>query len=59
MRYSKHITAAGPVYITPSTVRLQDIPELKPKAKPEVSLDRWLAAFVAGEQCGDKQAVES
>jgi HK97 family phage major capsid protein len=39
-------------------VRLADVPELRPKQQPEISLERWLAATVAGDSCGDKEAVE-
>jgi HK97 family phage major capsid protein len=56
--YKVLITASGPAFEVPSHVSLASIPELGPTKQPEISLERWLAATVAGERCGDKQAVE-
>ena len=44
-------TSHGTVYDLPSTTSMQDV--LPPEKRPEISLDRWLAATVAGEKCGD------
>ena len=51
----KSYTDHGIVYEVPSNVRLADV--LPQKQAPEVSLERWLAAVVAGEKCGDREAV--
>lgn len=53
--YKAFPTDAGIVYEVPNHVRLADV--LPQKQQPEVSLERWLAATVAGERCGDKEAV--
>jgi HK97 family phage major capsid protein len=42
----------------PSNVKLTDVPELGPKEKCPVSLERWSQALVMGESCGDKDAVD-
>ena len=58
LAYKRHQTSAGPVFEVPSHVRLADVPELRAQKAPEISLERWLAATVAGERCGDSEAVK-
>lgn len=48
-------TPHGIVYDLPSTTKMADV--LPPAKRPEISLPRWLAATVAGEKCGDAEAV--
>lgn len=48
-------TSSGLVYELPHNVKMADV--LPAEKQPEVSLDRWLAATVAGERCGDAEAV--
>lgn len=55
--YKVFHTANGPVYELPAKTRLQDVPEFC-KATPEISYERWLAAAMLGERCGDKDAVK-
>lgn len=53
--YKTFHTAGGPIYELPSHVRMQDVIAIK---QPEISLERWLAATMAGERCEDKAALE-
>ena len=56
--YKMHRTANGPIFeLLPSHVKMADVKELQPQKAPEVSLGRWLGATIAGEQCGDREAV--
>lgn len=49
-------TQHGISYEVPHNVKIADV---LPQAKaPEISLERWLAATVAGERCGDSEAVQ-
>jgi len=50
-------TANGPAFVVDSQVRLADVPALRSKKAPEISLERWLAAVAVGERCGDREAV--
>ena len=54
--HKRFFTPNGTVYELPSTTKMQDV--LPPPKAPDVSLERWLAAAVAGEHCGDHEAVE-
>jgi HK97 family phage major capsid protein len=56
--YRKYHTAQGEMIEVPSHVKLADVPELKAAKQPEISLERWLGATIAGERCGDKEAVQ-
>lgn len=58
LAYKRLVTDSGPVFEVPSHVKLADVAELRAVKQPEVSLERWLAATVAGERCGDKEAVQ-
>ncbi|MCZ6551318.1 MAG: phage major capsid protein [candidate division NC10 bacterium] len=49
-------TEHGPIYELPHNVKMQDV--LPPAKEPEISFERWLAATMAGERCGDKAALE-
>lgn len=51
-------TDHGRVFEIPSNVKMGSVPELAPAREPEISLERWLAATVAGERCGDRAALE-
>lgn len=53
--YKTFHTANGPIYELPAHVRMQDVIAVK---QPEISLERWLAATMAGERCMDQQALE-
>ena len=57
-KYSEFSTATGKVYVLPSETKMFDVSALRPEKQPEVSLYRWLAASVAGEKCGDREAVQ-
>lgn len=52
--YKAYPTANGVAYELPNNVKLADVLQTK---QPEISLERWLAATVAGESCGDAEAV--
>lgn len=54
--FKSYATPNGMVYDLPSTTKMADV--LAPAKQPEISLPRWLAATVAGEKCGDREAVE-
>ena len=41
-----------------SKANLMDVPELRPKEKCPISLDRWARALFLGNNCSDKEAVE-
>ncbi|HKQ14447.1 MAG TPA: hypothetical protein VJT80_13515, partial [Steroidobacteraceae bacterium] len=56
--YKTFATERGNVYEVPSHARLADVPALRAQKQPEISLERWLAATVAGERCGDREALE-
>jgi HK97 family phage major capsid protein len=56
--YKSYDTNGGRVYVLPHDVKVADVAELRPQQAPEVSMERWLAAAVAGEKCGDKIALE-
>lgn len=49
-------TDHGEVFEVPSSAKLADV--LPATRAPEISLERWLAATVAGEKCGDREAVQ-
>jgi HK97 family phage major capsid protein len=49
-------TTHGTVYELDAATKMADV--LPPEKTPEVSLERWLAATVAGEKCGDAEALE-
>ena len=53
--YKAFHTQQGTVYDLPSNVKMADV--LPPEKRPEISLERWMAATVAGEKCGDAEAV--
>jgi HK97 family phage major capsid protein len=55
LAYKAYPTANGTAYELPNNVKLQDVLQTK---QPEISLERWLAATVAGERCGDSEAVQ-
>jgi HK97 family phage major capsid protein len=55
--YKTYYTPEGPAYELPSQVKLADVAELRPQQRAEVSLDRWLAAAIAGEKCQDREAL--
>jgi HK97 family phage major capsid protein len=50
-------TPNGIAYELPSQAKMADLPEFRQAKEPEISLDRWLAATVAGDRCGDKNAL--
>ncbi|HTE41303.1 MAG TPA: phage major capsid protein, partial [Steroidobacteraceae bacterium] len=54
----KLITPNGPAFEIAHNVKMASIPGLGPDKQPDISLQRWLAATVAGDRCGDKEAVE-
>lgn len=54
--YTVMHTATGPQYIVSGAQRLSNVPGLQKKAP--ISLDRWAAALVLGNACGDKEALE-
>ncbi len=56
--YKQFETDNGRVFEISGAAKMAAVPELAPARKPEISLERWLAATVAGERCGDKAAVE-
>lgn len=56
--YGVHHVDGRKQFSVPSSVKLQDIPELSAKEKPTVSMDRWLHAVAAGDECKDTQALE-
>lgn len=58
LRYTELHCQEGKAFIVPNDVKLADIPDLQPKEKPAVSLDRWCRALVFGENCEDKEALE-
>jgi HK97 family phage major capsid protein len=58
VEYKRYETSNGPAFELPSHVKMADVAELRTAKQPEISLERWLAATVAGERCGDKAAVE-
>lgn len=49
-------TDHGPIHEVAHDVKLADI--LRPEKEPEISLERWLAATMAGDRCQDKAALE-
>jgi len=49
-------TSQGVVYELPSHVKMADV--IRSEKAPPVGFDRWLGAAMAGERCGDKEAVE-
>lgn len=51
-------TSHGRVFELPSHAKMADVAALRPAQQPEISLERWLAATVAGEKCGDREALE-
>jgi HK97 family phage major capsid protein len=57
VEYKIFRTDHGDVYELPARTRLQDVPEFR-KQQPPVSYERWLHAAMAGERCGDKEALE-
>ncbi|MEX2125809.1 MAG: phage major capsid protein [Woeseia sp.] len=56
--YKKFETSNGPVFELPSHVKMADVSELQAEKKPEISLGRWLGATVAGDRCGDAEALK-
>jgi len=54
--WSTFETAHGPVHVLPHDVKMSDV--VRPAKTPEVSLERWLAATIAGERCQDKAALD-
>lgn len=48
-------TPTGACFSIPSHVKMTDV--LGPSREPEISLERWLGATVAGEKCGDAEAL--
>lgn len=54
--YRVYHTQNGPVYELPNTVKMADV--MRPERQPEISLERWLSAMVAGERAGDREALE-
>jgi HK97 family phage major capsid protein len=55
-RWKTYHSGDGLVYELPHDVKLADV--IRPKAQPEISFERWLAAAMAGEACRDKAALE-
>lgn len=56
--YKQFETDNGRVFELPSGVKMTSVAGLAPAREPEISLERWLGATVAGERCGDKAALE-
>jgi hypothetical protein len=56
--YKRFETSHGAVFELPHNVKMADVPELAPAKPPEISLERWLGATVAGDRSGDAEAVK-
>lgn len=54
--HKSYHTPHGVVVEVPHNVKMADV--LPATKAPEISLERWLAATVAGERCGDREAVQ-
>ena len=56
--YGEFYSDGKKCFSLPPEVKLSDIPELQPKQKSPVSLERWARALIFGNNCSDKEAVE-
>src|SRR5262245_42562983 len=55
VEYKVYETNHGQVFELPSHIKMADV--IQERQQPQISLERWLSAAVAGEKCGDAEAV--
>jgi len=56
--YRRYESGAGAIFELPPHAKMADIAELRPAKMPAISLERWLAAIVQADRCGDREAVQ-